>query len=201
MKKILTILLVGCLVALPLSTQFVEADGVGVEDTPPWISSGEITRNRNGYDVDFEIVHLNGVDSIDQIAFQLISWRDMPEMAFELEFVENETVVNGDTPDNINIVRTDTREGIKENQQIILEISLSVRGSGYSSIVIEVVDFDNNLESAELSFPSLFSGHTLSMVSIPLVGVGVVFFVLKEKGESEKKDFSKTKNKEGVVEK
>lgn len=183
-KSVLILSVVATLLLFPLCSTVSEGGGVGVTDTEPWISDVEVNNNGNGYDISFLIVHLNGVNSIHRITVELDDWSG--GRSFSIEFGQNETRHYGDVPSDIEITRADTRD-VDEDKNVFMGVSMSLNDGGYSSGTIRVSDLYDDAVEKEVSFPSLFSGHQVSIFTIPIIG-GLVVYSVKDGYKKDKKN-------------
>lgn len=188
MRTIAILVVVGSLLLLPSYSNLAEGGGVGVLDSDPWISDTEIERTGNGYDVNFTVIHLNGVDSIYRINVEFIDWTNRVGRAFGIEFDRDETKYHGDVPEDIEITIGDTREDIDESLRVFMDVGISIEDEGYSRANIEVRDLGGDVVEKEINFPSLFSGRDLSLFSFPLIGALTVVTVMYRQGRGKDQD-------------
>ncbi len=185
MRKIIILLAVGSLLLVPLYSLSAQGQGVGVIDTEPDISNAEIERRSNGYNLNFTVTHLNGVDSIHIIEIGLFDWTNTNRRNFVIELDENNTRYHGDVPGEINITTDDTREGIDESREIFMRFNINIDDRDYSKASIEVTDVYENQVEKEVQFPSLISGRNISMFTFPLAGLiaGITVFHKYQKND------------------
>lgn len=183
MKRIIVLIAVGSLLLLPIHSSTAQGQGVGVIDTEPDISNVEIERKFNGYDVNFTITHLNGVNSIYSINMELMDGDNTPTRNFGIEFTQNGTTYHGDVPEDLSIKRRDTRQDIEDSKMIFMDVVFSISGEDYSRAIINVIDINEDEAQREVQFPSLISGLNLSIVSFPVVGSLVAYGVISKRAE------------------